>query len=58
MDEQDDVGSGVGSPDVDVVQSAVDPEGHGPGFVDEVVTDPVVGVGVAAVAGQGLGIES
>jgi len=55
LDEQDDVGSGVGSADADVVQSAVVAEGDGSGFVDSVVADPVVGVGVAAGAGEGFG---
>ena len=49
------MGSGVGSADADVVQSAVDAQGDGTGFVDAVVADSVVGVGVAAVAGQGFG---
>ena len=59
LDEQDDVGSGVGSADADVVQFAVDAQRHGAGFVDAVVTDPVVGVGVSGVAGQrfGHGVE-
>ena len=51
VDEQDDVGSGVGSADADVAQSAVDAQGDGAGFVDLVVADPVVGVGVAAGPG-------
>jgi hypothetical protein len=55
LDEQHDVGSGVGSADADVVQSAVVAEGDAAGFVDPVVADPVVGVGVAAGGGQGLG---
>ena len=36
----------MGSADADVVHCAVDSQGHGPGFVDAGVTDPVVGVGV------------
>ena len=55
LDEQDDAGSGVGSADADVVESAVVAEGDGAGFVDAVVADPVVGVGVSGVAGQGFG---
>ena len=49
------MGSGVGLSDADVVQPAVDPEGHGSGSVDAVVPDPVVGVGVAGVAWECLG---
>ena len=55
VDEQDDVGSGVGSADADVVESAVDAEGDAAGFVDLVVADAVVGVGGAVAAGGGLG---
>ena len=55
LDEQDDGGSGVGSADADVVESAVVAQGDGAGFVDAVVADPVVGVGVAGLAGQGFG---
>ena len=58
VDEQDDVGSGVGSADADVVQSAVVAQGDGAGFVDAVVTDPVVGVGVAASRRAGLWASS
>ena len=50
----DDVGSGVGSSDADVVQSAVVAQGDGAGLVDSVVADAVVGV-VAGVAGGGFG---
>ena len=50
-DEEDDGGSGVGSSDADVVESAVVAEGHRAAVVDAVVADPVVGVGV--VAGRG-----
>jgi hypothetical protein len=46
--EQDDVGSGVGSSDADVVESAVVAQGDGAGVVDAVVADPVVRVGSAA----------
>ncbi len=55
LDEQDDAGSGVGSADADVVESAVVAQGDGAGFVDAVVADPVVGVGVAAACGECLG---
>ena len=51
LDEQDDAGSGVGSADADVVESAVVAQGDGAGFVDAVVADSVVGVGVAAAGG-------
>ena len=51
VDEQDDAGSGVGSSDADVVESAVVAEGAGAGFVDFVVADSVVGVGVSGVFG-------
>jgi hypothetical protein len=49
VDEQDDVGSGVGSADADVVESAVDAEGDDAGVVDAVVADAPVrsAVGVA-----------
>ena len=52
LDEQDDVGSGVGSPDSDVVEPAVHAQGHVAGLVDLVVADPVVAVG-APVGGRG-----
>lgn len=55
VDEQDDVGSGVGSTTADVVQPTVDAQGDGAGLVDAVVTDSHLGVGVSAVAGQCLG---
>ena len=42
MDEQDDVGSGVGSADADVAQLAGDAQGDAAGFVDLVVADAVV----------------
>ena len=51
-DEQDDVGSGVGSADPDVVQPAGDAQGDAAGLVDAVV--PYAGVGVVvAAAGRG-----
>jgi hypothetical protein len=55
VDEQDDVGSAVGSADADVSELAGHAQGHGAGLVYDVVPDPVVGVGVAAGTGQGLG---
>ena len=55
LDEEQDVGSGVGSADADVAETAADAQGDAAGFVDAVVPDPVVGVGVAAGSGQGLG---
>ncbi len=54
LDEDEDVGSGVGSSDADVVEPAVDAQGDRAGVVDAVVADAVVGVG-AAVAGGGFG---
>jgi hypothetical protein len=45
------VGSGVGSPDADVVEPAVVSEGDHAGGVDPVAADPVVGVGVPASCG-------
>jgi hypothetical protein len=56
LDEQDDVGSGVGPADADVVEAAGVAQGEGAGFADDVGADPVVGV---VVAGEGveLGLE-
>ena len=54
VDEQDDVGSGVGPADADVVELAVVAEGDAAGGVDDVAADAVVGVG-GAVAGVALG---
>src|SRR5215472_9413569 len=54
LDEQQDVGSGVGSADADAVEPAGVAECDGAGGADPVGADPVVGVGVAA-AGRGLG---
>ena len=45
----------VGSAHADVVQPAAVADGHRAGFVDAVVADPVVGVGVAGVAWEGFG---
>src|SRR3954466_8576451 len=55
LNEQQDVGSGEGPADADVVQAAVDAQGDTSGLVDLVVADPVVGVTGAAGAGDGLG---
>ena len=54
LDEQDDVGSGVGPADADVVEPAAVAQGEGAGFADGVGADVVVGVG-GAVAGDGFG---
>ena len=53
VDQQQDVGLGVGSADADVVQAAVDAQGDGAGLVDAVVADALVGVGGPATAGRG-----
>jgi hypothetical protein len=42
LDEEEDVGSGVGSADADVVEPGVDPEDDGAAVVDLVGADPVV----------------
>ena len=52
VDEQDDVGSGVGSADADVVESSVDAEGDDAGVVDLVLSDAVVVV-AGSVGGRG-----
>src|SRR5215468_10706233 len=54
LGEQQDVGSGVGSADADVVEAAAVAHGDRPGGADDVAADTVVGVGVA-VAGGGFG---
>ena len=46
LDEQDYVGSGVGSADSDVAELAGHAQGDAAGLVDDVVPDPVVGLGV------------
>src|SRR5687768_18364279 len=51
LDEQQDVGSGVGPTDADVVQASGDAQGDAPGGVDLVGADPVVGVDGAVGAG-------
>jgi hypothetical protein len=53
-DEEEDGGSGVGSSEADVVESAVVAEGDAAGGVDAVAADAPVVV-VAAVAGAGFG---
>lgn len=53
MDEQDDVGSGVGSSTADVVESAGDAQGDDAAGVDAIVSYP--GVGVSTACGQCLG---
>ena len=55
LDEQDDVGSGLGSADADVAEPAGDAQRDAAGFVDLVVSGAVVGVGAAVVAGLPLG---
>jgi hypothetical protein len=55
-DEHHDAGSGVGSPDGDVVESSVEADGDVAAVGDAVVTDAEVGV-VAAVAGGGFGSQ-
>src|SRR5262249_25124910 len=54
LDEQQDVGSGVGSAGADVVELAGVAEGDGAGFADDVGADAVMGVG-GPIAGGGLG---
>jgi hypothetical protein len=55
VDEQEDVGSGVGSPDADVVQQAVDAQGDDAGVVDAVGADPVWTSPVRSVLEVALG---
>ena len=55
VDEQEDVGSGVGSADADVAELAGDAQGDGAGFVDRVVADSVMGVTGAVGARDGFG---
>src|SRR3954470_20235040 len=55
LDEQQDVGSGVGPADADVVRGAGQAESDAAGLVDLVGADPVVGVGAAVGAGGGFG---
>jgi hypothetical protein len=44
VDEHDDVGSGVGSSDADVVECSSVAQGDGPGVSHDVVPDSVVAV--------------
>jgi hypothetical protein len=46
LDQQKHVGSGVGSPNADVVQLAVQAEGDAARIVDPVPPNPIVGVGL------------
>jgi hypothetical protein len=55
VDEHDDVGSGVGSSDADVVKTAAQAQGDDPGIINAVVADPGVGVGLSAAGGKCLG---
>jgi hypothetical protein len=55
VDEQDDVGSGVGPADADVEEAALVAERDLALFVDDVVADAVVVVELAADGGSGLG---
>jgi hypothetical protein len=55
LDEHQDVGSGVGSPDADVVQSPLDVQRYAAGLVHLVVAEAVVDVGAAVGAGAGFG---
>jgi hypothetical protein len=54
LDEEQDVGSGVGPADADVVQAAGHAQRDAAGLVDLVGADPVVGVGAAVGAGAGF----
>jgi hypothetical protein len=45
LDQEQDVGSGVGSADADVVEFSAVAEGDDAGVVDAVAADAVVGVG-------------
>lgn len=55
VDEEGDGGAGVGSADADVVHASGSADRYGPGAVDVVVSDPIVGVGCGG--GSGLGEE-
>ena len=54
LDEQDDVGSGVGSADADVAEPSGDAQGDAASFVDLVAAGAVVGVVAAVAACSGL----
>jgi hypothetical protein len=53
LDEHDDVGSGVGSADADVVETPAVAQGYLAGVIDAVAAQAVVGVG-GPVAGGGF----
>ena len=53
VDEKDDRCAGVGSADADVEEPSVDSQGDFAGFVDSVVADPELAVGL--VVGDGFG---
>ena len=55
LDEQQDVGSGVGSSDADVVQAAVVAQGDDAGVVDAVAADPLMRRRDAGGGGFGAG---
>ena len=58
LDQQDDVGSGVGSPDADLVEPAVVAQGDLAGGVDAVAADPLVrrdGAGGGGLGSGGVG---
>jgi hypothetical protein len=53
LDQEQDVGSGVGSSDADVVQSSVVAQGDDSGGVDVIAADPGVGWDGRRVGGRG-----
>ncbi len=55
LDEQDDVGSGVGPADADGVERSLVAQGDLPGLVDAVAADAVVGVAAAVPGTAGSG---
>jgi len=55
VDEESDVGSGVGSAQADVVEATVVAQGDAAGLADPVGADPVVGVAGAVGARGGFG---
>jgi hypothetical protein len=55
LDQQQDVGSGVGSSDADVEQAAVVAQGDDAGVVDAVTADTGMGWGDAGGGGLGAG---
>jgi len=55
LNQDDDVGSGVGSPDSDVVHLAVDTKCDGSRGIDAVAPNPFVGVVVAGPSGGRFG---